>query len=80
VNITLDETDPLNATGHDNFANHFDEFGVLCGDYYISQYEEGNQILYSIVLEFETWYDRQFWEINKKDHKFGDIDAAFLAI
>ena len=49
VNVTLGEN-PLTAEGQEIYDNDHANFGVECGDNYITQYREGLMLLYGIKL------------------------------
>lgn len=47
----------LNSDGLENFNQNYTNFGVNCGDFYVSEYKEGGILLPSLIIEFESSYD-----------------------
>jgi len=54
-----EDVDALTKEGFDNYNYNYDfkNFGIKCGDNYITSYKEGSLLLFGVVIEFETMYD-----------------------
>jgi len=51
-------TDALTENGLDIYNNDYQNFGLKCGDNYVTSYKEGSLLLMSIVIEFKTTHDK----------------------
>jgi len=63
VNISVNGTgmDALTIKGQE-FYNSSAQFGIECGENYITSYKEGSLLLMGVVIEFETMYDKNLFK------------------
>lgn len=53
--------DALTPEARDIYEKDSENFGLLCGDNYISSYKEGALYAYSVQLDFESDYDKEIF-------------------
>jgi len=58
ISVIGNGTDALTEHGLDIYHNDYRNFGLKCGDNYITTYKEGSLLLMSIVIEFRTKHDK----------------------
>ena len=59
VTLNVDATgqDALTDTGKSIYTSNYSDFGIQCGDDYVSFYEEGGLLLMSLVLDLDSPVD-----------------------
>jgi len=61
VGIVEKGLEALTDEAREIYENDAENFGLRCGDNYISSYKEGALYMYSLVAEFESAYDKQLF-------------------
>ncbi|MEM9244094.1 MAG: hypothetical protein AAGA27_08630 [Pseudomonadota bacterium] len=75
VSVQPNIANPLNSNGEAEYKNNYTYFGTVCGDKYISSYQEGAKLLMSLNLQFSSAYEKQKFE-EEAGASFGDIFSA----
>jgi len=70
--------DALTKEGLDIYYSSFQNFGIDCGDNYITSYKEGVLLLHGVVVEFETMYDKNVYESHLDPYKIKFTDIVEL--
>ena len=55
VTIKGNSTGALNTDGKKLYTNNRTQFGILCGDHYVSKYQTGGLLLMSLNIEFSNY-------------------------
>jgi len=72
-------TDALTDVGKDIYENAFDSFGIECGQFFISDVREGAQLIFSILLEFDSPTDKESYLSHYKYHQIDLTNITTLA-
>lgn len=65
----------LTAVGQDFYKNDFKNFGIMCGDNYVSSYKEGALLIMSLNINFSSNYEKQQFQ-SQAGGGFGSIISA----
>ena len=81
VSVVEKGTNALTDEALEIYSNDHENFGVVCGDNFISSYKEGALYMFSIVTEFASPYDKKVFGENEPPFDlapqiFGDIVHA----
>ena len=64
VIVVGDKEEALNSVGKAKYINatkDLSNFGIECGDNYVTSYYKGSLLLYALNLDFGSFYDREIF-------------------
>lgn len=65
----------LNQAGNNIYDNVHDRFGIICGDYMITSYDQGAILMYTLKIKFHNHSDKEKFDFSAYAG-FGPISAA----